>query len=320
MQLVVSRSKMVCAPHKETNMKAIVVHQYGGPEVLKFEEYPDPVAGPGEVLVRVAAASVNPIDCKRRAGLTKDFYPMTFPGLIGVDMSGTVVKLGPGVEDFSVGDQVFAMADNTYAEFCVVKAVVLAKIPKGLDLIEAAALPLVTVTGNQLLAATEIKAGQTVMVLGAVGNVGRSAVFTAKARGATVIAGVRARQMDQAKTVGADLLLATDDDVAIANLAPLDAVADAVGGKTAETLIAKVKPGGVFASVDGSPQNAAIYPSVKVVPVFSKFDRNTLEFMAEAVRDGKLAIPISQKLPLSEAAQAQAAVEKGGVGKILLVV
>src|SRR5271156_1577908 len=152
-------------------MKAIVVHQYGGPEVLKFEDYPDPVPVPGEVLVRVAATSVNPIDCKRRAGLTKDFYPLKFPGLIGVDVSGTVVKLGPGVEDFSVGDQVFAMADNTYAELCVVKAAVLAKIPKGLDLIEAAALPLVTVTGNQLVSATAIKAGQTVMVLGAVGNV-----------------------------------------------------------------------------------------------------------------------------------------------------
>ena len=81
-------------------MKAIVVHQYGGPEVLKFEEYPDPVPGRGEVLVRVAAASVNPIDYKRRAGLTKDFYPIQFPGLIGVDMAGTVVKVGPGVEDF----------------------------------------------------------------------------------------------------------------------------------------------------------------------------------------------------------------------------
>jgi NADPH:quinone reductase-like Zn-dependent oxidoreductase len=159
-------------------MKAIVVHQYGGPEVLKFEDYPDPVPGPGEVLVRVAATSVNPIDYKRRAGLTKDFYPLNFPGLIGVDIAGTVVKLGPGVEDFSVGDQVFAMADNTYAELCVVKASVLAKVPKGLDLIQAAALPLVTTTGNQLMAATGIKAGQTVMVVGAAGNVGRSAVFT----------------------------------------------------------------------------------------------------------------------------------------------
>jgi len=170
-------------------MKAIVVHEYGGPEVLKFEEYPDPVPGRGEVLVRVAAASVNPIDYKRRAGLTKDFYPLQFPGLIGVDMSGTAVAVGPGVEAFTAGDQVFAMADNTYAELCVVKADVLADIPEGFDLIEAAALPLVTTTGNQLLSATGIKAGQTVMVVGAAGNVGRSAVFTAKERGATVTAG-----------------------------------------------------------------------------------------------------------------------------------
>jgi NADPH:quinone reductase-like Zn-dependent oxidoreductase len=125
--------------------------------------------------------------------------------------------------------------------------------------------------------------------------------------------------MDEAKTVGADQVVATDDDAAIANLAPLDAVADAVGGKTAEKLIAKVKPGGVYASVVEAPQNATKYPSVKLVHVFSKFDRKTLQFMAEAVRDGKLVIPISQKLPLSQAAEAQAAAEKGGIGKILLV-
>jgi NADPH:quinone reductase-like Zn-dependent oxidoreductase len=300
-------------------MKAIVVHQYGGPEVLKFEEYPDPVAGPGEVLVRVAAAGVNPIDYKRRAGLTKDFYPLTFPGLIGVDMAGTVAKIGPGVEGFSVGDQVFAMADNTYAELCVVKAAVLAKIPKGLDLIQAAALPLVTVTGNQLLSATGVKPGQTVMVVGAAGSVGRSAVFTAKDRGATVIAGVLKRQMADAKAIGADQVVATDDDAVIANLPLLDAVADTVGGRTAEKLIAKVKTGGAFASVAEAPQNAVNYPSVKAVFVFSKFDRKTLEFMAEAVRDGKLVIPIGQKFSLSEAALAQATAERGGVGKILLV-
>ncbi len=300
-------------------MNAIVVHRYGGPEELKFEKYPDPVPGVGEVLVRVAAASVNPIDYKRRAGLTKDFYPLHFPGLIGVDVAGTVVKVGPGVEAFTAGNKVFAMADNTYAELCVVKADALADIPEGLDLIEAAALPLVTTTGNQLLLATGITAGQRVLVVGAAGGVGRSAVFTAKARGATVIAGVLKRQIDEAKTVGADQVVATDDDTAIANLSPLDAVADAVGGKTAEKLIAKVKPGGVYASVVGAPQNAAQYPSVKVVPVFAKFDRKTLEFMAEAVRDGKLVIPISLRLPLSKAAEAHAAAEKGGIGKILLL-
>ena len=300
-------------------MKAVVVHQYGGPEVLKFEEYPDPVPGPGEVLVRVAATSVNPIDYKRRAGLTKDFYPLKFPGIIGVDIAGTVLRIGPGAEGFSVGDQVFAMADNTYAELCVVEATNLAKVPNGLDLIQAAALPLVTTTGNQLLSATGIKPGQTVLVVGAAGNVGRSAVFTAKSRGATVIAGILKRQIDDAKTVGADQVFATDDDTAIANLQPVDAVADTVGGRTAEKLMAKLKPGGVYASVVGAPRNAAQYPSAKVEAVFSKFDRKTLEFMAEAVRDGKLVIPISLKLPLSEAAEAQAAAEKGRTGKILLV-
>ncbi len=300
-------------------MKAIVVHEYGGPEVLKFEDYPDPVPGEGEVLVRVVAVGVNPIDCKRRAGLTQDFYPMHFPSLIGIDFAGTVIKIGPGVKDFAVGDNVFAMADNAYAELCVVKAAVLAKVPKGLDLTQAAALPLVTVTGNQLLLATEISMGQTVLVLGAAGSVGRSAVFTAKQRGAKVIAGILRKQMDEAKTIGADQLVATDDEAAIADLSPLDAVADTVGGKTAAKLMAKVKPEGVFAAVNGVPQNAANYPSVKVVKVFSKFDRKTLESMAEAVRVGKLVIPIREKLPLSEAAEAQAAVEKGGTGKILLV-
>ncbi len=300
-------------------MKAIVVHEYGAPEVLKFEDYPDPVPGPGEVLVRVAATSVNPLDYKRRAGLTKDRYPIKFPGLIGVDIAGTAVKIGPEVNGFFVGDQVFAMADNTYAELCAVKAAVLAKIPKGLDLVQAAALPLVTTTGNQLLSATGVKAAQTVLVIGAAGSVGRSAVFTAKARGAIVIAGVLKKQMEDAKTVGADQIVATDDETAIANLAPIDAIADTVGGRIAEKLIAKVKPQGVFASVLGAPQNAAEYPFVKVVFVFSKFDRTTLEFMGEAVRDGKLVIPISRKLPLRDAAEAQATAEKGAAGKILLV-
>lgn len=300
-------------------MKAIVVHQYGGPEVLKFEDYPDPVPGQGEVLVRVAASSVNPIDYKRRAGLTKDFYPLQFPGLIGVDLAGTVVKLGPGVKEFSIGDRVFAMADNAYAQLCVVKAAALAKVPDGLDLIQAAALPLVTVTGSQLLTATGIKAGQTVLVVGAAGNVGRSAVFTAKDRAATVIAGILKRQMDELKSIGAAQAVATDDDTAIANLQPLDAVADTVGGKTAEKVIARVKTGGVYASVVGPPPNAAQYPSVKLEHVFSQFERKTLEYMAAAVRDGKLVIPISEKLPLRDAAEAQAQAEKGGVGKILLV-
>ena len=125
--------------------------------------------------------------------------------------------------------------------------------------------------------------------------------------------------MDELKSIGAAQAVATDDDTAIANLQPLDAVADTVGGKTAEKVITRVEPGGVYASVVGPPPNAAQYPSVKLEHVFSHFERKTLEYMAEAVRDGKLVIPISEKMPLRDAAEAQAQAEKGGVGKILLV-
>jgi NADPH:quinone reductase-like Zn-dependent oxidoreductase len=158
-----------------------------------------------------------------------------------------------------------------------------------------------------------------VLVAGAVGNVGRSAVFTAKQLGATVIAGVLTNQVEDAKNVGADQVVATDDDNAIANLPTVDAVADTVNGKTAEALIAKVKPGGVYASVVGPPRNAEKYPAVKVIPVFSSADRKTLVFMAEAVRDGKLVIPLGPRMPMSQAAEGQAAAAKGGIGKVLLL-
>jgi NADPH:quinone reductase-like Zn-dependent oxidoreductase len=144
-------------------------------------------------------------------------------------------------------------------------------------------------------------------------------VFTAKQRGATVIAGVLKKQIDEAKSIGADQVVATDDDNAVANLPPVDVVADTVDGKTAEKLIAKVKSGGVFASVLGAPQNAEKYPWVNVLPVYVTPDTKILRFMAEAVRDGKLVIPIYEKLPLRDAAEAQAVAEKGGIGKVLLV-
>lgn len=300
-------------------MKAIVIHQYGGPEVLKFEECPDPVAGPGEVLVRVAATSVNPIDTLRRSGKAKDFMPIKFPGLIGVDLAGTVLTLGAGVSGFAIGDPVIAMTEKTYAQLCVVKASTLVKLPQGLDLLEAAALPLVATTGSQLISqGTGIKAGQTVLITGAAGGVGRSAVYAAKARGATVIAGVLKRQLETATSLGADRVIATDDENAIATLPPLDAVADAVNGKTAQQLLGRVKQGGVFASVLGAPANAKDYPSVRIVPIYAVPDATTLLEMAQAVKTGKLVVPISLRLPLSAAVEGHAAVEKRGIGKVIL--
>jgi len=186
-------------------MKASVIHDYGGPEVLKYEDYPDPILHPGEVLVRVAAAGVNPIDTLERSGQTKEWRPVQFPGVLGWDLSGTVEEFGAGVEGFTSGDQVLAWAYHSYAELCAVKAELLARVPKGMNLVDAAALPLVTMTGSQLiLVAADVKAGQTVLISGAAGSVGRSAVFAAKDRGAVVVAGVLKRQLDSAMNLGAD--------------------------------------------------------------------------------------------------------------------
>jgi len=301
-------------------MKAAVIHEYGGPEVLKYEDYPDPTLHPGEVLVRVAAAGVNPIDTLVRSGQAKARDPVQFPGVLGWDVSGTVEKLGAGVEGLSIGDQVLAWADHTYAELCAVKAELLARVPKGMNLVDAAALPLVTMTGSQLiLVAADVKEGQTVLVSGAAGSVGRSAVFAAKDRGAVVVAGVLKKQLDGAKNLGADRTVALDDPAAFADLQPVDIVANTVRGKTAEDLMGKVKSGGTFASVTGAPANAAKYPQVRTVAFVSKQDTKNLEYTVEAVQAGKLTIPIGSRLPLRDTAEAHAAFAKGSAGKILLL-
>jgi NADPH:quinone reductase-like Zn-dependent oxidoreductase len=302
-------------------MKAIVVSRYGGPDVLEYKDYPDPSPGPDEVLVRVAATSVNPIDIKRRSGEAKAFMPIEFPGVLGVDVAGTVVSCGQNVKGFSAGERVFAMADHAYAELCVVKAAGLAKIPAGLDLVEAAAIPLVTTTGYQLIMkGALVQPGQSVLVTGALGSVGRSAVFTAKSLRARVIAGVRKKQLEEAAALDVQGVVALDDEDAVATLQPLDAVADTVDGATAQLLIGKVKAGGIFASVLGPPQNSAQYPSVKVVPVYAQPDVKALLQLAKAVIEGRLAIPIAAKKPLKNAGEAHALIEKGTNGKVLLVV
>ena len=301
-------------------MKAVVLHEYGGPEKLKYEEVADPVAGEGQVLVRVAATSVNPIDYKLRSGIFKDFMPLTFPAILGNDFSGIVRAVGAGVSGFAVGDKVMGMADSSDAELVAAKVGSVTHLPDGLDLVEAAALPVVTLTGEQLITkGTKIQAGQTVLVSGAVGSVGRSAVWAAKQAGAVVIAGVRKSQVQEAAAVGADQVLALDDASAMEKLGFIDAVADTVGGKTAEMLLGKVKPGGVFASVVGAPGNAALHPTVKVEAVVMQADAVRIRALAEAVAAKRLMIPIDRMVPLAEAGAAQAAAAKGGIGKVLLL-
>jgi NADPH:quinone reductase-like Zn-dependent oxidoreductase len=301
-------------------MKAIVLREYGGPEKLSYEDVADPVAGEGQVLVRVTAASVNPVDYKLRSGAYKDFMPLTFPAILGNDFSGMVREVGAGVTGFAPGDKVMGVAGSSYAELVAANANAITKVPEGLDPVEAAALPVVTLTGEQLITlGTEVKAGQTVLITGALGSVGRSAVWTAKKAGALVIAGVRGSQVKAAGALGTDEVLALDDAAALEKLGFVDAVADTVGGPTGEKLLGKVKPGGVFASVLGGPANAKLHPTIRVQSVVMHPDAAMLRILAEAVVAGKLVIPIDRMVPLDEAAQAQVAAEKGGIGKILLL-
>jgi NADPH:quinone reductase-like Zn-dependent oxidoreductase len=301
-------------------MKAVVLHEYGGPSNLKYEDVDDPVAGEGQVLVRVTASSVNPIDYKIRSGAMKAYMPLELPAILGRDISGIVREVGAGVTGFAPGDRVIALGNNAYAELAVVKAEDLAHVPEKLDLAEAAALPLVTLTGEQLITrGAKIQSGQTVLVAGAAGNVGRSAVWTAKKAGAIVFAGVRKSQMKEAAELGADQVLALDDAAAMEKLGLIDAVADTVGHETAEMLLGKVKPGGVFASVLGPPGNAKMHPTVKIESVRVVPDASMLKTLAEDVVAGKLKIPIDRMVPLADAGEAQAAAEKGGIGKVLLL-
>jgi NADPH:quinone reductase-like Zn-dependent oxidoreductase len=301
-------------------MKAVVLHEYGGPEKLKYEEVPDPVAGEGEVLVRVAASSVNPIDFKLRSGAMQQYWPMQLPTILGRDISGIVRSVGSGVAGFAPGDRVIALGNQGYAQLAVVNAADLTHLPDGLDLAEAAALPLVTLTGEQLISrGVKIQRGQTVLITGAIGGVGRTAVFVAKKAGAIVLAGVRKNQMKQAAELGADQVLALDDKDAMEKLGFIDAVADTVGHETAENLLAKVKQGGVFASVLGPPANAKMHPIVRVESVRAVPDAVMLKTLAEDVAAGRFKIPIDRMVPLEDAADAHAAAEKGGIGKVLLL-
>lgn len=301
-------------------MKAVVLHEYGGPDKLKYEDVPDPVAKENQVLVRVAATSINPIDYKLRSGAMKSFFPLELPAILGRDVAGIVRELDPRVTNFKLGDKVMALGTKTYAEQTVVPTNDLALVPDKLDLVKGAALPAVTLAGNQLISrGTTIQAGQTVLVTGAVGGVGRSAVWTAKKAGAKVIAGVRKSQLKEAATLGADQVLALDDPAAIEKLGFIDAVADTVGGETAQKLLGKVKQGGVFASVLGPPANAGMHPTIKIEPIQTRPDAAMLRTMAEDVAEGRLVIPIDRMVPLAEAGPAQAAAEKGGIGKILLL-
>ena len=185
-------------------MRAVVLHEYGGPEKLKFEDnVPEPQISGNTVLIGAAAASVNPIDWKLRSGKRQKDFPLSFPAILGRDVSGVVRAVGANVKHFTAGDCVLALSTATYAELVAVDDSDVTHLPDGVDLADAAAIPLIALTGDQLVRlATNVKKGQVVLITGALGSVGRAAVHTAKKIGAQVIAGVRAKELNDARSLG----------------------------------------------------------------------------------------------------------------------
>jgi NADPH:quinone reductase-like Zn-dependent oxidoreductase len=175
-------------------MKAIEMHGYGDVDQLHYDDVPMPKPGPNEVLVKVGAASVNPIDWKIRRGDLKAMMPVQFPAIPGRDFAGEVVEVGSAVSSFKPGQKVMGVGNQTYAEYVSVPSANVTPIPDGLALEEAGALPLVATTGAELIDRIAPKRAATVLVTGALGSVGRAAVYASKQRGARVIAGVRESQ------------------------------------------------------------------------------------------------------------------------------
>ncbi len=300
-------------------MKAVVLKSYGDVDALAIQDMPEPKVGPGEVKVRVTAAGINPVDWKIRRGDMKARMSLQFPTILGRDVAGEVMEVGSGVTGFKPGDRVMGVVNAGYAEKVVAPAEAWAKVPQSLDLKDAAALPLVTLTGVQLMEeGVNPKAGDTVLVTGALGAVGRSAVFAAKARGAKVLAGVRARQKDEAQKLGVDGVFALDVPEEVAKLPMLDAVADTVGGKVVASVLEKVKPGGTLGSVLGEPPEAK-GRQLTVRAILTHLDSRRLEQLAQSVAQGDLVIPVTKRFPLEQVREAQKLAEQSGVGKVLLV-
>jgi NADPH:quinone reductase-like Zn-dependent oxidoreductase len=301
-------------------MKAVVLTAYGDVDKLELRNLPDPHADPDSIVVRMAGASINPVDWKMRSGAAKDRFPVQFPGILGRDASGEIVEVGGNVSSLAVGDRVLGLVKGGYAELVTAPAPSWAKLPHGLDLAEAGALPLVLLTGAQLMdEAVNPARGATVLVTGAVGSVGRVAVFAAKERGAKVWAGVRRSQHAEAEELGVQGIVALDDDAEIAKLPILDAIADTVGGEAIKKLYDKLTPGGTIGSVLGEPAGAKERGFV-VHAFMARPDAAMLEKYASAVAAGKLVIPIAERLPLARAPEAQAIAEKKHPrGKVLLL-
>ena len=300
-------------------MKAVLLQGYGDVSRLEYTDVEQPEPGPGELLVKVEGTSVNPIDYKVRRGDMKERMPLEFPAILGRDAAGQVAA--GGGDRFKTGERVMGLLNHTYAEFVVAKAEELTPIPDGLNTEDAAALPLILLTGCQLIElGVKPQQGETVLVTGALGSVGRTAVFIAKQHGARVIAGVRGNQIEEAGRVGADATVALDDDAAIEQMGKVDSIADTVGGTAIASVLPQLKEGGRLGTVVGKPEAAGRRGDIHVVEVYCKPDAKRLHALALNVQQGELKIPIARVLPLADVREAQTLAENGSAGgKVVLI-
>ena len=301
-------------------MKAVRLYSYGDPSQLRYEETAMPKYGDNEVLVRVHATSINPIDVKIRSGAAKSRFSIEFPAILGRDLSGEVVETGRNVQGFPKGMRVMALANGTYAEYTVAKADVLAPFHDALSFEQAGALPLVTTTGAQLIErAVKPKAGQSVLVTGALGGVGRTAVHVALKHGARVLAGVRAKEKEDASKLNVDGVVAIDSEEEIGHLHDLDAIADTVGGTTIQRLLKAIRKGGVLGSVLGQPEGANKF-DIQVEAFMAQPDASRLYQLADDVARHEFSIPVARTMKLQDIQEAHRIFERGGLsGKIVLV-
>jgi len=309
-------------------MKAIRIHNYGGPEVLHYEDAPRPQPQAGEVLVRVHAAGVNPIDWKVREGHMKDFWPHKFPLILGWDLSGVVEELGKGpaaAGRFKIGDEVYSLPDPTrngaYADYIVVREPELARKPNSLHHIRAAAIPLAALTAWQSLFDTaQLQPGQRVLIHAGSGGVGHLAVQLAKWKGAYVFATASTKNQDLLRELGVDEPIDYTqqrfEDIA----RKIDIILDTLGGETQERSWSVLKKGGVLVSLVQPPsEEKAKELGVRAAIIGVQPNGAQLAEIAKIIEAGKLAPVIDRILPLSEARRAHELSQSGHThGKIAL--
>jgi NADPH:quinone reductase-like Zn-dependent oxidoreductase len=314
------------ATHTDT-MKAVRIHTYGGPEVLIYEDAPRPTPARGEVLVRVHAAGVNPVDWKVREGYAKDRLHHKLPLIVGWDVAGVAEAVGRGVKQFKVGDEVFSRPDSSrdgaYAEYIVIKESELAFKPKSIDFVQAAAIPLACVTAWQAIFDTaQLTAGQKILIHAAAGGVGSYAVQLAKWKGAHVIGTASASSHDLLHQLGADETIDYQNQRFEDLVHGADVVLDTIGGDTQARSWNVLRKGGILVSVINPPsEKEAAAHGVRAKFIFMHPDAAELTQIAELVDAGKLKPVVDTVFPLADAHLAHERSQSGHThGKIVLKV